>query len=248
MSIDIKIQNKCDHLINWEEGILQSDRRSIYVTYPIAATASMKLRINWIDVPASEYVTKTRPLYGVVDPPLYIEMRNKIKAYDPQIEVQYNTVAQYCPKCRGVRVLDDLVYTRDGNIRTVKDEALLIQNVEKYIVTKQTSNIFHKWLGTDLHNMIGSKIVDLDLLRSEVIEQINSAINKLQNVQRQALGADLDLSDGELFGKLITIDIERTDDPTVVLATAVFTAQSGRPLEYNQLIELQLARERRAFI
>jgi len=246
MSDDFKIQNKCDHLINWEEGDLQTDLRSIYVKYPIAAVSSVRLRINWTEVPLTEYDVVTRDVVGVVEPPLYIYMNNKIKSFEPLVEVTYTTQSKYCPKCGSVNVLDDFIYTRDGDILLNRDEGLLVQNVEKFIITRQTSNIFHEWIGTDLHTLIDSKILDLDFLRTQIVDQVNQAINKLQNVQRQALAANVNLSEGELFDKLISIDLERTEDPTIALVIVVFTAQSGKTLEFSQFLELSYARERRA--
>lgn len=247
MSIDFKIQNKCDHLINWEEADLQTDLRSIYVNYPIAATASLKVRINFIDVPSADYKVIPREVLGATTPPLYIKMNERIRHNTPLIETTYTTYSKYCPKCRSVNVLDDPVLNVDGGIRTVRNEVLLVQNVEKYIITQLSSNLFHKWLGTELHNIVGSKIFDQEYTRSQIVEQVNSAITKLQNVQRQALAAEVDLTNGELFDKLISIDLEPTDDPTMVLVIVVFTAKSGKTLEYNQFLELSVARERRAF-
>ncbi len=246
MSEDIKIQNKCDHLINWEAGILRDDRKSIDLKYPIGAVASVVLRIDNVVIDAQDYDVVTREEFRVVEPPFFIRMKSRIDNFEPLIEVLYTTVLKYCPKCNGIRVLDDLVYTASGDFKMVEREFLLIQGVEKYIITRVGSNIFHDWMGTDLHNIIGSKIFDLEILRTRIVGQVHSAIDKLKNVQQQLQATNRKLTDGELFGELISVQVEPTDDPTLVAITVVFTSQSGRTLEFSQFLELSEFRERRA--
>lgn len=246
MSLDIKIQNKCDHYINWERVTLRDDRRSIYVSYPIASAASLSLRINNVIIPRTEYSIATKSEKLTVESFFYIFMRKKIKLNDPIVEVRYVTSQTYCPKCLSVRILDDINYTEKGDFQTINKEFLLVQQVEKYIVTKLGSNIFHDWMGTGLHNLIGSAIKDKELIRSRIVEQVNGGIEKLKTVQRQLQGAGRNLDAGELFGQIISIDVEDTEDPTIVLVTVAFTAQSGRTVEFSQFIELTEFRERRA--
>jgi len=248
MSYDLKIQNKCDHYINWERSELQSDRRTIRLLHPVAAEASLQLRINNVLIDSSEYTLLLRQERMVVESNHTIYMNRKIRLNQPLIEVKYTTEVTHCPKCLGIKVLDDIVFTTGGDIRTINREFLLVQMVEKYIVTKISSNPFHDWVGTDLHSLIGQKIFDQDLIRSKIVEQINNAIEKLKSIQRQMVGSGRRIDAGELFGELISIDLENTDDPTIVLVNVTFTAQSGRTLEYSQYLELSAIRERVSFV
>lgn len=246
MSLDFRIQTKCDHVINWEKATLQSDRRSIYVTYTIASVSSLRLRINNVEVPRTEYTVATKRQKLTVESYFYILMKSKIKDFEPLIEVKYVTELTRCPKCRGVRILDDIKYTSQGDIQTIDKEFLLVQQVEKFIVTALGSNIFHNWMGTGIQNLVSSGIKDFEVIRQRVVEQVNSGIEKLKNVQRQLQSSNRKLDPGELFGQVVSIDVERSDDPTIVLVTVAFTAQSGRTVEFSQYLEFTSLRERRA--
>lgn len=247
MSQDIKIQNKCDHRINWESLNFEQDRRTVYPTYPVAATISMFLRVNNVAIPQTDYALYRRAGVETLYNTWAIQLRSINKLYQPLIEAQYLTFSNYCPKCVGVNVTDDLIYSQKGDFLMAEKEYLLVQNVEKYIVTSLESNIFHGWVGTNLSKLIGKKIFDFDLLTREILNEVNSAMNKLRNVQTQLAATAAVLDPGELLDKVISITTEKTDDPTLVLVTVSFTAKSGKPIEYSQFLELAELRERRAF-
>lgn len=248
MSQDFKIQNRCDHKINWVAGVLDSDRRRIDVPFLIASKASVVLRINNVVRSSSEYkiVTDEEAIDEVK--PLYILMNNRIKHNDPLIEVKYVTFLERCPKCVGTKFLDDIKYNSSGDITQVKDEFLLLQSVEKYIVTNLRSNRFHDWIGTNLHNLVGTKILDVEQLRNKVVDEINLSVEKLKDIQRQMVSTGRPVSAGELFGNLISIDLTQDfDDLSIVSVTVRFTAQSGKRLNYTQLLELSELRQRISF-
>jgi hypothetical protein len=248
MSQDFKIQNRCDHKINWVAGVLASDRRRIDVPYLIASKASVVLRINNVVRPSSEYKI-VRDLSAVdTVKPLYILMNNRIKHNDPLIEVQYVTLLNRCPKCLGTKFLDDITYNASGDITQVKDEFLLLQTVEKYIVTNLRSNRFHDWMGTNLHTLVGTKILDVEQLRNKVVDEVTLAIEKLKDIQRQLVSTGRPVSAGELFGNLISVDLSQEyDDLSIISVTVRFTAQSGKRLNYTQLLELTELRQRISF-
>lgn len=247
MSLDIKIQNLCDHTINWERSQLDTDRVTIRVNSPIASVSSLSLRMNNIVQSRDRYMVVTSVTDLVIEPPMFIKMLSKVRDYDPIVECQYNTLPNYCPKCRGVKVLDDLVYTNAGDFRTVTKEANLIQDVEKCVITKVESNAFHSWYGTGLSALIGTKIMDFDLIRIKISDQITSSIDRLRQIQNQLVSSGRDVDAGELFGQLMSLTVEQTEDPTLVMVTVVFTAQSGKTLEYSQFLELSYLRQRVSF-
>ena len=247
MSTDIKIQNNCDHLINWEQLNFEADMRTIYPSYFIASVSSLSLRINNVIIDATNYVIASRTTEGPLDPPLYVYMNSKNRLYLPIVEMQYTVPAAYCPKCVGLKVLDDLIYSPYGDIAITSKEALLVQNLEKYIVTNIGSNVFVPWVGTSIVTLIGSKITDPAITKSRIVEQVNDAINKLKSVQSQLQNANRTLDPGEIFDRLLGIDVQNTDDPTIVFLTVSFTAKSGNTLEYSQYIELSYLRQIQAF-
>jgi len=245
MSQDFKIQNRCDHKINWEEGTLSSDRKRIDVTYRIASKSSVSLRINNVAIPTSNYKIVKDVTVVDTEKPFYILMNNKIRHNNPLVEVKYVTFLNRCPKCQGTKFLDDIAYSSSGDITQVKDEFLLLQTVEKYIVTNIRSNKFHSWMGTNLHELVGTKILDMELLRNKVVDEVNSAIEKLKDIQRQLVSTGRPVSAGELFGELISVDLTQDfEDLSIISVTVRFTAQSGKRLNYTQLLELADLRQR----
>jgi phage baseplate assembly protein W len=214
----------------------------------VAALKSFSIRINGTVVSPAEYKIVTQQVNLSLEKNSSVIMVNKIRTYRPLIEVRYTTIQNQCPKCLGVKIVDDIKYNTKGDITTVDKELQLIQNVEKYIVTRIGSNIFHTWFGTNLHSMIGTKIGNFDLLKSQILEQISSAINKLKDIQRQLVGSGRTVDPGELFAQMLSTSVEQdTTDPSIVHVLIRFTAQSGKQLEYEQLLEFSQLRTRLAY-
>lgn len=238
MSYDIKLQTYCDHLVQWYRVQLEPDRKTIYLPYPLGAVSSLKIRINGEEQSKDLYTIKTtrQPLTLIVIS--HVEFFKKIKHNEPLIEVYYTTILENCPKCLGVKIIDDFYIDSDGDYNTVSKELLLLQEVEKIIVSKQTSNIFHTWYGTTLHSFIGIKQSNKDLLRTRIREQISTAIEKLRTIQNQMEASGRKFDPEELFGKLISIDVEDTEDPTILLVTVKFTSKSNFSIEYSQYLSL----------
>jgi len=250
MSIDFKIQNTCDHQINWETASLSvADYKSITTTCFIASGSSVSVRINGTRLDDSQFQVRTRK--NSLDPTeteKYIWLVKKERSYEPLIEVRYQTLRTSCPKCLGGAVLDDIKYDTNGDVVTVEKEFQLLQTVEKYIVTKIDSNIFHGWMGTDIHGLLGAKINDIDTLRLELSNQITSAIDKLKDIQSQLINTGRLVNDGEIFNELLGVDINRKDeDPTILEAVVTFTSRAGNVLQFEQLLEFGQLRERVAY-
>lgn len=245
MSIDLKIQNKCDDIINWERRSLGPDRRRINLSYPVASTSSFKLRINnVIQKPTVYSVITVKDTLSEI-PSTHVMLREPNRLYNPLIEVKYVTIRTYCPKCAGLRYIDDIRYGPDQDTVTVSDELFLIQTLEKHIVTELESNPYHTWVGTSLHELVKTKMTDIQLITSRIKDDINKAIANLKKVQAQYQKTNRPVSRGELFGKLIEIDVRRDSrEPTTIHAIVRFTSQSGKVLEYEQLLEFTELRRR----
>jgi len=245
MSYDLKIQNPCDHYINWEKGTLSPDRKSVILKYPVAAVSSVSLKVDLVDMDRDMYEVLRLKTEQSLQPFYYIYLKNKVKTFLPFIETTYTTLPYSCPKCFGVKYLDDLRYNLQGDMTVVSNEYLLIQHVEKYIVTKLNSNVFHDWMGTQLHSLVGTKILDINFLKTQIVEQINSSIEKLKTVQAKTLALGRPITPGELFDKLLSVEVSQsTEDSTVIMVLVRFTAKSGKSLEYNQFMELSQLRKR----
>ena len=237
MSYDPKLQNTCDHRINWESYAINTDLRTIVLGHPVSAVRSVSMRISNVLISPSLYTVAT------VKKPLSLQltssivMQNKVKDWEPFIEVNYLTFANVCPKCTGIKTIDDVVYTMSGDFKMAQKEYLLLQEVEKAIVTDVTSNPFHSWYGTSLKSLIGTKITDLSFIKSKILDQVSSAISKLKNVQKSMVSSGRIVDPGELFGQVRSVTVDQTDDPTIIQVTVVFTAQSGQSLEFSQLMD-----------
>ena len=244
MSIDIKIQNLCDHYIEWERVTLLNDKRSILPNYPIGAQSSLVLRINNVVVSPSKYDVYLNPEEMVMSPKSTILLKVPDTRYYPIVELKYTTLVTYCPKCAGSRYVDDLIYGPNKDVVTTKDEFLLIQTLEKLIVTELDSNKYYGWIGTSIHKLIGQKIVDLDYLKIKIVEDVKKAVNDLKMIQDQYLSTGRLVSGGETFGSLLGVDVKQMSDPTMIEVVVRFTAQSGRSLQLQQLVELSQLRRR----
>ncbi len=244
MSYDIKLQNKCDHRIQWERVPLEVDSRTIRIPYLVSSGVSLSLRINNVKKDPTTYTiyTVTKSLSTLKEN--RILLNNKVKDYQPIVELNYLTTSDYCPKCLAVKTLDDWVYTSSGDVSMTQKEPLLLQQLEKIIVTVIGSNPFQTWYGTSLNNLIGTKTFDFEIVRAKISDQINIAIDRLKTIQKQLVNSRRKVDPGELFGQVLSLSVEKQEDPTFVLVDLVFTSQSGKTLEYSQFIELSIPRTR----
>lgn len=245
MSIDIKIQNKCDDVINWERRNLNSDRRTIDLSYPVASASSVSLRINNVIISPTAYLIYTDRNSLTLIPQAHIKLKEICRLYSPLVEIKYVTIGTYCPKCAGFKYVDDYKYGPDKDVVTVSDELLLIQTFEKHIVTHLNSNVYHKWVGTRLNELVKSKITDISFITSRIKDDIVKASNDLKKVQAQYQRSNRPVTKGELFGQLLDVGVRRDEqEPTTIHALVKFTAQSGKTLEYEQLLEFSQLRRR----
>lgn len=247
MSYDIKLQNSCDHKLIWIKEELQDDYKTVILRYPVASLYSFRVRINGKEVSKDSYnviTNRDKLTTQLISRVVFI---NKIKLYNPIIEFCYNTIVERCPKCVGVGLIDDIHIDGRGDVEMISKEPLLLQNVEKIIITRISSNIFHEWYGTGLHTLVGTKILDKEFLFNKIREQVSVAIDKLKNIQKQMISSGRKFDKGELFGKLLKIDIKETNDPSLVLVNVIFTSQNDISIEYSQYLLLTNLRQRLAF-
>jgi len=247
MSYDPKLQNKCDHKINWESYPLESDRITVNLKYPVSSVYGLSLRINNAVIAPNRYTVISYKQAQSLNPASSVRMSYKVPDWEPLIEVNYTTYANNCPKCLAVKYVDDVIYTPSGDFQMAQKEYLLMQTVEKAIITKIASNPFHDWYGTGLQSLIGTKITDLSFMKNKIIEQVSASIEKIKNVQKQLVASNRKVDPGELFGQLLNVDVQQMDDPTIIMVTVVFTSQSNKQMEFSQLIDLSSVRERVAF-
>lgn len=238
-TIDIKIQNRCDHRIPGERVALAIDGLTLSPQFPIASEGSLRLVRNDVDMEKGTYAVKERKLLtgetGFKD--LILAVREQ--SYAPYFEASYNTFGSNCPKCAGALYTDDFTDDGMGGIETVGTTGILVQSVEKVVVTELHSNKYAAWVGTGLHNLIGSKISDFSVLSSEIKNDVRTALLSLQRYQIQHMQANDLVDPSEVLGQIISIDAtQNAADPTVVELFVRYTSRSGQAYDYSQYLEL----------
>ncbi len=146
------------------------------------------------------------------------------------VELNYATVRQECRRCGGLGVENDWTYTTSGDLLTVRDENLLIQEFQKICYTVQGSNPFHAWYGTSIIDSIGRKLSNSGIVQNFIVSDIYEAFRRWQAIKRQqeeVVGQMV--TDGEYPFKLLEVHLEQSqEDPTIVFVTASLQSRSFR--------------------
>lgn len=165
-----------------------------------------------------------------------------LKGYRDYVELNYSTLRQECRRCGGLGVENDWRYGVHGEVFEVRDEALLIQEVQKITYTVQGSNSFHLWYGTQILNAIGRKLSAAGLVQSSIIADIREAFRRWQSIKRQqeeVVGQAV--SDEEFPFRLQQVVLNPSQqDPTVVFVTATVQNRSQKPIQIERGVTLPL--------
>jgi hypothetical protein len=248
MSFDLKIQNICDHKILLEKAGLEADQKTVKPKSYIANTSFLEVYRFGNLVDRSFYSVVEDLEFGFIHKKSKILFLKKEVHKVPFYEISYQTMDTDCPKCSGTKYSDDLSFDEKGGYKVVTSEALLAQNVEKYIVTQLASNSFHPWLGTKLTDLIGTKVLDINLIKVQIKEEITKAFSKLSDLQKQHLSTSQEVTLGERVDKLISVEsVQDLSDPSIFTVTVKYMSKSGKALSLQQSIELLQFRQRSAF-
>ena len=155
-------------------------------------------------------------------------------------EISYNTVRQECRRCGGLGVENDWRYGKDGNTGEVRDEALLIQEIQKDFYTLLGSNPFHTWYGTGLLETIGKKLSMSGLVQNLILSDIQQAFNRWQSIKRQQENdVGQYVSDREFPFQLLSVNLEQsTKDPTVIYVKITIQTRSFEPIVLERGLKL----------
>lgn len=247
-TIDIQIQNPCDHLISGEPVSINVDSLTILPSSPIASDNNVRLVRSGYEIPRGSYDVVLDPLakndYGQT-PGLGLPTYKKLvlcvmeKFNQPAYELSYYTYSGQCPRCSGSGYSDDPVLDTQGDLVTISHEGLLAQSVEKIIVTSVRSSTYQPWYGTDLRQLIGTKVVDFDVTTMQIRDSIKASLANLKDVQTALLESNQNVAYSEVFGNLLSIDVTRSaTDSTVVQVAVSYTNRMGTTLSYTQLMQL----------
>lgn len=190
----------------------------------------------------------TAPGWTLVSDPLTLSDRparlvvfdEPLKSMNSWVELTYGTAKQDCRRCLGTGIENDWRYGRTGEVAQVRDEALLLQDVQKLFFTVLGSNPFHVWYGTSITEMIGKKLAAGGLIQNMIVSDVNQAFRRWQDIKRQqeqAVGQFL--SDEEYPDRLVSATLEQSSfDPTVIFLNIVIQNRSRRPIELSRGLKL----------
>ena len=240
MSYDLNITTVCDHRIYREPVILEDDRRSIRLDKPLSSS-NIDLFASENLVPKTAYTIIYDPLTTTINQPRMIFLRNRWKQTEDYFETNYITFQGFCPKCASLKVIDDIQYDIRGQLQKVRNENLLLQNLEKFTVTEIQSNAFHTFIGTSLTKLLGQRITDVSFISSKVTQEISTTLDVLKSLQDQYVSTGRTTTDGELFDTIENIKVRfDEEDPTILRADVTVLSKSGRNVDFTQYLQLPI--------
>ena len=216
---------------------MATDRRSLRVSKPIATTANIDVYASNDLVPKPDYVIVFDPTVPIPNLQKMIYFKTKWDAVEDYFEISYNVPSGYCSKCVGLGTLNDWSYDVRGQLSTLVNENLLLQNVEKFTITELQSNPFHMYIGTSLVTLLGQRLSDVNYMTNKITQEIQTTLAKLKDMQQQYARTGRAVTTGELLNRVIQVKVTQdANDPTILRADVDFTAQSGKTLSYTQFM------------
>ena len=239
MSFDLNLNTVCDHRIDREAVTLGADRRSIVSAQPIASSnvivyaSSSPLSTSLYNLVSNTALnipsTQSRKVYLVF----------KWRSIEDFFELSYNTISNYCPKCVGLNNINDASYTVEGDFYTIRNEPLLLQNLEKFTVTELQSNPLQLFIGTNLVKLLGQRVTDTSYISTKITQEINTTLQTLKSLQSNLIYTNRATTSGELLDKVVSIKVNfDTTDPSILRALIIAQAKSGKTVTFTQFLKI----------
>jgi hypothetical protein len=188
------------------------------------------------------------PAWSVInDPAALLTQPNKLIVFDAPllsgtefVEINYTTTSQLCRRCGGTGVEYDWRIGAGGDVITVQDEALLIQELQKDFFTTLASNQFHTWYGTQLLDQIGAKLSAGNFVQNLIVTDIYQAFSRWQQIkQQQQDKVGQFVSDAEFPYRLLSVSLQQsTQDPTVVFVNITVQNRSTQPIQISRGVKI----------
>lgn len=165
-----------------------------------------------------------------------------LKGTNNFVEITYSTIRQECRRCGGLGIENDWRYNLKGEVSQVRDEALLIQELQKDFYTLMGTNPFHTWYGTNLLDVVGKKLAAGGLVQNMIISDITQAFARWQSIKRQQEGkVGQAVSDAEFPYHLLSVNLQQsTADPTVVFVKIVVQNRAMKQIELERGLRLPM--------
>lgn len=157
-----------------------------------------------------------------------------LKSASDFVEIGYNTVREECRRCGGVGIECDWRYDVNGNPVFVRDEDLLLQELQKNLFTLIGSNPFHTWYGSSLMQQVGRKLSASGLTQNLIAADIQQSFSRWQSIKRQQEDA-MYVSDREYPYQLMNVSVQSSSsDPTVILVDVTVQNRSNQPIQLSR--------------
>ena len=244
MSQDLKIEKICDHRISKEQVSIQDD----YKTILIPRTLSSRRVELWID---GYLISSEHPKFGWTieedNTFLYVKrykiiFNNIRKSHTDFYFISYSVQPNYCPKCFGQKIINDESFSKLGKAIMVQNEEKLMQEIKKGISTELGSNPFHDWIGTQIYQMIGTKVYNVEIIKSKIIYEISKYLEQYLDVQIQQYNYQ-SVTNREAFLKVLSIEVDPQYDIDISywVITIIFRNRAGEDYVYEKQIQVPSA-------
>lgn len=152
------------------------------------------------------------------------------------VELSYSTVLQECRRCGGTGYEHDWRYDVNGNVVEIRDEGLLIQELQKLFYTLRGTNPFHSWYGTGIFDAIGAKLSSGGFTQNFIVADIQQAFSRWQKIKsQQEERVQQEVSDREFPLRLLSVNLEQSaEDPTVIYVSVTVQNRSAEPIQLTR--------------
>lgn len=153
------------------------------------------------------------------------------QAKNARFEVTYFTEAHRCRRCMATRVENDLRYDEDGLLKMIENEDHLYQACLKALLTNLGTNLQHKWYGSNIMRMIGTKAngAVVSTLTAEIRRVLETHADLQENQSKYQK-----VTMKERLYKVISVNVQQNrKDRTVFLCEVVVQNYSGSPVRLS---------------
>lgn len=120
----------------------------------------------------------------------------------------------------------DITIGENGDFAIVRDSEKLVQDLLKMLLTPLGSNVFYSWYGSPLSRSIIGTALDVQFITSIAQNQIRSAVETLQALQKEQMGTQK-VSAAELIAAIREVSLLQNQiDPTFFTVSAAVVTKA----------------------
>ena len=118
-----------------------------------------------------------------------------------------------------------------GELEIVTGQNKLSQDIIKIIATASGTNLAHKWYGSSIPEKIVGSGLRLDLLKTEIVKNIQSCLQNLKSLQEQQVRAGQVLVPEEAIATVEGIQIIGSSDPRDLIIVITIKTRANNILQ-----------------